>query len=292
MSVGDLIAGPFTYELNGLGVGGPTSPYSVVQIDGLGDQPDTVTADRTQLRRHGLYPGDDFLQGRTITVTLEAVATATVDFNTAVNALMAAVAPANPEAPFVFQIPGVADGIVAYSSVRPRKRAMSVSSDYTLGNIATVDLELYATDPRLYDLDYATDSTGLPSEAGGMVFPLVFPLTFGMVGTGGSMIASNDGTFASPVVFRIEGPVQNPSIENVTLGRMLALDLTIGVGDYLLIDTKTRSVLLDGTASRYPDLTADSQWFDLAPGDNELQFQADVFQTGAQLSYSFQSAWT
>ncbi|WP_181383650.1 phage tail domain-containing protein [Streptomyces sp. NWU339] len=97
--------------------------------------------------------------------------------------------------------------------------------------------------------------------------------TYGSSGTSGRLTAVNDGASPAYPVLRIDGPVTNPAIEQVTTGGVLALDATLQPGEYLIIDTRTRAVLFMGATPRRTWVRAGSTWPLLQPGANELAYR-------------------
>lgn len=277
---------------------GPDSPYDAPVIDGLAAIPELRSNDRARLRRHGELAGDDFLGGRTLTLTLAFkdpadCTEATLDqvFGQNMHALRLAFRPGEAEEPLSLQIPGVAWGAPGPVRVNCRPRRMAATIDRRWGRrVPAFAVELHATDPRIYDDAEQTGLAALPSPSGGLTFPVTPPLVFGTVSTGGTILADNAGTFPTPVQFRIDGPVTNPRVENVTLGRALQLTYTLDASEHLLIDSDTRTVMLGGTASRYSALGEAPEWFDLAPGVNEIKFSA-LTATAGTLTASWRSAW-
>lgn len=288
MATGDLVTGDWRAEFRGLALGDGSS-YDLVAVRGLLDLPDVRSADRALLRRHGLLPGDDFLGGRTVDLTLEIHADDPSSLGATLDALLVAFQVGPGEAPFVFQFPGVAGGGKRQVYARTRKRSAPMDLSFVYGT-ARVQVQLLATDPRIYDAATRTASSSLPTAGGGMNFDLVFPATFGAVSTGGAIVAMNDGTFQTSPTFRIDGPVTNPRVENLTTGEVLALAIDLAAGQYLVIDTEARTVLLGGTASRYSSLSASSSWWDLEPGRNDVTFRAST-PSEASLSMTWASAW-
>lgn len=288
MAVGDLVTGDWMLEFNSLALGGET-PYALVLAEGFVDLPGVRSSDRQVLRRHGLHPGDDFLLGREVTLTFEVYADTDADLATYVAAFQDAFRPGRSEAPLVFQFPGVAGGNKARVNVRHRGLAAPVNLEWHY-RIPRLVARLAATDPRVYANAETSASTSLPSAGGGLNFDAVADFTFGAVSTGGTITAENAGTFGTPVTFRIDGPATDPRVENLTTGESLGLDVTVADGDYLVIDTAARTVLLNGTASRYSSLVSGSSFFDLEPGENELTFRAATTTT-ATLTAAWRSAW-
>lgn len=288
MAAGDLITADWEMEYGGLLIGGDTS-YSVAQVTGLLDIPDIQSSDRQRLRRHGLIPGDDFLAGRTVTLTLEVYGADESAFNTAVEDLQAAFLPCTDEAPLHFQIPGVAGGSKRLLNCRPRRLDLPINLDFFY-RLPVATVQLVATDPLIYSATQSQEVSELPSGGGGLEFDVEFDAVFGAVSEGGTINAVNAGTFDTAPTFRIDGPVTNPRIENVTSGETLSFTGTVPDGDYLLIDTEERTVLLNGTASRYSWIDADAVWWSLAPGTNEVTFRAST-TTAATLTMTWRSAW-
>lgn len=288
MAIGDLVTADWMLEFNGLQFGG-TSPYNLLSITGLASQPGLTTSDRERLGRHGTLPGDDYLVGRSVIVELEAHATASVTFQTAMQNLLTALAPGGVEVPMVFQVPGLANGLKARIDVRPRKRDVGVTRGY-YSQMAKVIVEFYATDPRIYANDAQTSYTNLPIAGGGWTFNSTFNLSFGALSSGGQITAVNSGSFSTPLAFRIDGPCVNPRVENSTTGQSWGADITLASGEYLIVDTDTRSVLLNGTASRYSTLASTSTWWDLPVGTSFINFRAGT-STSATISLTWRSAW-
>jgi Siphovirus-type tail component, C-terminal domain len=251
------------------------SAFSIANIDGIADIPDLRINDRSRLRRHGMLPGDDFLGGRSVVVDVEVFGTNDTDFNVQVAALKQALSPGSVESPLTFKVPGVAGGGIRRLNVRPRKLALPVETKfYYRQPVASV--EFFATDPRIYDDTQQSLATGLVASVAGLTWNLSWNLNWGGASTGNSFTATNGGTFSTPFTVRFDGPVTNPSVENVTTGEKLKLSadggLVLGVGEYVELDTDARTVLLGGTASRYSKLSSDSTWFDLPPGNTTLRF--------------------
>lgn len=107
---------------------------------------------------------------------------------------------------------------------------------------------------------------------------------------------------AFPVVrafgpFGIEGSAADETeIGNVTTGKTLVLaGLGISVGDYLEIDFRRKTILVNSLAdqSRYQYLTfPDSAWWTLAPGVNEVSFRPNTFSGNANAVVYWRDAYS
>lgn len=281
------ITGNKQVEFNGLLLDG-SAGYEIQEITGLAGYPDVRTADQPLLARHGLHPGVDLFGGRSIQLTVVVHAEDEQAFADAVRALRTAFVP-TITGTLTFQLAGVADDQPARVTARCRELALPMRSDWWAG-YGLAGIELFATDPLIYSETEHELSTTLPESPEGLTWPLSWPLTWGAVSAAGTIVADNDGSFNAPVVLRIDGPVTDPRIENLTVGRTIELDMTLAEGEFVVIDTKARTVLLAGTANRYSNLTPDNQWWDLAPGANEITFRAST-PDEALLTVTWRSAW-
>jgi hypothetical protein len=275
---------PYQWEYAGLVIGDGTA-YDIVVVRGVDDLPEFRTSDTERPSDHGLFPGRDLAGGRTIEIELEIGGASEAAFRANVNAFVTATVIRDTEAPLSFRLPSLGDRRI---NCRPRRRVVPVDVPYTLRNGAAV-VQFVATDPRIYDNTETVLSTAAATSGGGRTYNRTYPLTYAAGGTGGNLTATNTGNFPTRPVLTITGPSTSPRVENVTAGKHLLFDLTLGVGDFLVVDLDARTILLGGTASRYSSLAAGSSWWDLAPGDNLLKFtSADSMGT---LEVRYRSAW-
>src|SRR5436190_22227425 len=277
-----------TIAYNGLAL--DTYPYALDTLEGLFGSPEIVSSDLPRVSRSGMVAGTDYYRGRTVTITVNVYADDATTFNTAVaNLGRAFAAPLATPLPLSFTIPGISDGLAAILNLRPRK----LSAPYAVGTIggrsAQVAVELYATDPLIYSAAETVAAIGLSTSGVGLQFNLTFNLSFGGATSFGGAVLLNSGSATAPAVIRINGPVTNPTVRNVTTGQSLNLTTTLVAGEFVNLDTSARTVMLNGTADRYSLLTT-PQWWGLVPGLNEIRYFADV--TVASISIvTYRSAW-
>lgn len=288
---GELIDGDFQIEWRGIRMGGPGDAIGVTSMSGFGDLPGVNVADRDRLRAHGLTAGDDFLGGRTVTADLRLDSTTLEEVRLATERLANSLTPGEGETPLVVQIPGVAGGRKVRLLARARAKALPVQLGYEIGDV-TAAIMWEATDPRLYDAEDTVQSVGLPSGGGGLDVPVEVPASLTAQTESGSITVVNAGNFSSPWSARIDGPALNPVIRNVTTGLSIGFTIDLADGEWLDVDTAgARSVLLNGTSSRYYTITPGSTWWDMEPGQTELAFRASTTTTAA-LTVTSRSAWT
>lgn len=159
--------------------------------------------------------------------------------------------------------------------------------------VAAWQIQLAAPDPLRYATAAQAANCGLATTSGGLAFPLVFPLDFGVGAGGGTLLLTNSGNTSTWPTWTITGPVTDPVILNTTTGERLAFSgLTIDAGQTLTLDTDARTVMLQGVASRRGKLTANSSWFPLRRGSTPIAFQASTYDVSANLAAAWRSAWS
>lgn len=255
-----------TVELRGLIMG--TGTVYDVQVNGTNwrSVPDLRSNPLPRAGRHGTQAGQDLLGGRRFPITVQIVAATMAEALDAEGALAAAWAPSDVDLPIV-----ITDDNGAW---RMTGRPQMADPDLEFADVGLITSEcrFLATDPIRYSDTASSDSTTFPAGGVGFTFPFTFPLAFGTSGAGGRILADNTGRAAVPWTATITGPWTNPTITHVGLSRTLTVNVTLGAGDVLTVDSKSRSILLGGTASRYSSLVQPASWFDLDPGVNEIRF--------------------
>ncbi|MFJ4918146.1 phage distal tail protein [Streptomyces sp. NPDC088726] len=251
---------------------GPGSRYHVTAVTGLDDMPDIRAEDINRPDQHGDYTSPDTTGARIIQLGLGLRGDTPDDLRALTLALRAATQPQRQPAPLRF----LDQDTLLYGKVRQRALPYDAENLWSTGTAA---LELYCADPYLYSLEEHTASTSEYSPAAGRTYPLVYVgagRTYGDAGTSGRLTAVNSGASPAYPVLRIDGPVANPSIEQVTTGGSITLDATLQPGEYLIIDTRTRAILLMGTSPRRTWLRAGSQWPLLQPGSNVIAYRGSA----------------
>ena len=138
----------------------------------------------------------------------------------------------------------------------------------------------------------STDSSSLSTDgAGGITFPLTFPIVF-TPSSGGTLVVTNTGTATEYPILRLYGSISTATILNQTSGGQLAFTGSIADGDYLEIDLFERSILLNGVTNRANLLdVANSEWFGLATGASTLRVTCGSFGVNAKLRALTHSAF-
>lgn len=270
---------------NGLTMG--SAPYGIAKMTGFHEAPDVRAADQMRARSHGQWANIDYLGGRTITASI--IVTAPHPASATWQALsQALVAGQAAETTLTATLPGVASGTVVQVGARVRRLSLPVDLDYSVG-VGRAEVEWHCTDPRIYSATQQNLSVTQATSSGGLVLPALAPLAFAGTASGGQVVATNAGEFGAPWTAVISGPVTTPRIENVTTGQVLTFNGSLASGETLTVSSLDRTVLLNGTASRYSWLSAGSSWFDLPAGDSTIRF-AGVSGSGS-MTLTFRSVW-
>lgn len=148
-----------------------------------------------------------------------------------------------------------------------------------------------AQDPTLYAIGEQSGQASLGLGTRGRSYPRNYPWRYGSgVGAPG-FIVRNDGCRRTFLRCTISGPVENPIIVNGLTFEKLELRLTLSGTDYLDIDMRECTVLLNGTVSRYYNLTADSTWWACGPGDTPVYYENRGPLTASTMTARWRSAW-
>lgn len=161
--------------------------------------------------------------------------------------------------------------------------------------ISQVELAFACLDPRIYSgVEELRENLPLPQQSGGLTFPTTFPVKFGGVYSGGSVQLEQLGRYrrGAAMTITITGPVVQPRITladpDGTL-HSLRLKSTLGVGEFMVLDTGTETAYLQGTAARLNEVYGD--WPLLKRGLSELSWMAAEHSPTARLAVRWRHVW-
>lgn len=259
----------FEYQTTPALLLGPTTALGITEARGFDELPNVRTSDTPRPADHGLFAGRDFAGGRVVELDLTITGTTDLAFRASVQSLADATVFRQDELPLVFRLPGYTAN--RRVNCRPRRRSLPDNWDL-VHRAGRATLQFVATDPRIFTDAETVLTTAAATAGGGRVYNRVYNLTYAAGGTGGTLIATNEGNFETRPRLKITGPCDTPKIENVTASKFLQINVNVAAGDFLEIDTDARTILLNGTASRYSSLSSDSSWWVLDPGSSSLKF--------------------
>lgn len=208
---------------------------------------------------------------RTIEINGTIYATPTTVFDL-LDDLKANFAPNTISQPFYFQMPTQEPRMVLCKSLGIK---YDLNSAIRLSTTA-FQIVLKAYDPTIYSTAvHSTSQSLMAATQDGRGYSRAYPLTYGGTTTTGIFIVNNGGNRPVGGIITIPGPVTNPQVLSDTDGgKFLQIQISLSSTDHLDVDLGSRTILLNGTANRRNQLTSDSQWFRLLPGDNALRYSA------------------
>lgn len=271
-------------EYNGLSFG-PGSDVHVAGMEGVEDLPPVRSTDVLRANDEGSFLGSDYLGSREVVMTYHLIADNQEDYEVIRDLFKAAMVPSTS-----VEIPLKIYGSTKRINCRVRRRNVPVFCD-KIQDYTTAIVQFVASDPRLYSESESSQTVGLPTSSGGLDIPADVPWVLGAASSGGIITAVNEGNFPTLPIAVITGPADNPRLENVTQGKTVQFNLSLGASDTLTIDFAAHSVLLNGTASRRSTMTSSSQWWDLQPGTSTIRFNANAYDPSSSVLLTWRSSW-
>ena len=125
---------PYSFAFNGFVFGGASSPYQILSVDGLKALPSLRVQDSDRGYQDGTISGRDFLNARTVIMTIQIMSGNGLSAQANYNLLQAALQPQQSgTSPLQFQL-SVGDNF-QYVNARVRRAMATVDPDYTYGKI-------------------------------------------------------------------------------------------------------------------------------------------------------------
>lgn len=244
----------------------PTDPDyvgMVKEITGL-DSPEVRENAENLIQMDGGIHGDFFYGRRPIVITGMLLNPASVDErNRRMTKLMRASNAMRADATLSWVLDGGYEQMVRVRRHQPLRIEGAWQKSF--------QCSLVAADPRIYGIDFK--QVNLSTSAA-------------------QVTAANLGNFPTNPQMVFYGPAENPSIWDFSSGHHMKFNITLGTDDYLVVDTVTRTVLLNNETNRYGSLVfEESTWFSLEPGDNDLRFQYDSAGSEAGIAIQWRDAW-
>lgn len=236
------------------------------------------TSDQARSGANGYVVGRDLLGKHTSTIQAYLLGDTEAELGDRIDAWKAACAYASDEL--------VTVRLCAFGRTRRRVGRFRIPGDVSTPHARTDyfaigSAQFEALDPLTYGDDLQSDSTQRRQDGAGFAVPFDVPFDL-PASVGGSFTITNAGNVAAPWTARLDGPLTYPEITHLESGRRLSLAFSanggvdLATGEYLDLDSASRSVLLNGTADRRTQLTIDSTWWDLDPGANTFELAADA----------------
>jgi hypothetical protein len=240
----------------------------VDRVSGL-DSPEYRLSQRDHEGVDGGYVDAEFVQARTIVIEGTLYADP-LDADAVCDSLRYNYRPVKDVLPFYYKHPNKPIRLV-YG--KPQGVRYDVDNLRREGKTA-IQMTILCPDPYIYDAVLQQGFFGrIVYQGSGHGFNHGFNLSFGGdIGDPGGLEVFNGGNRNAYPVITVFGPVTNPVISESSSGRHIGLDLTLGVGEYVEIDTRRHRVTLNGMVSRRNKVTIGSRWPYVKPGASAFTF--------------------
>jgi len=260
-----VVTTSYSFSFNGLTFGGAGSPYQIQSVDGLEGLPQLRTQDDNRGYSDGMFSGQDFLAGRTITITFNTFATAGGNSaQTNFNLIQAKLLPQQSgTTPLYFILPPSGE---QFANARVRGLRTTVDANYSYGYI-TSQVEFFCPDPKYYDSTLQTASM-VVSNPLGRTYDRVYNLVYGSGSYATTTSILNNGWATTYPTITIVGPITNPIIGSTTQNAFLQFTGTYTNTDSLVIDLQNKLVTLNGASAR--NLLSSGTWFSAPSGTSQF----------------------
>ena len=188
--------------------------------------------------------------------------------------------------PFYFQHPNIGVRTIFAKSLGVR---YDIDTLRRTGK-CSVQIQLKAEDPSIYGPEIVI-SAGLAAPSSGRGYNKSYNYGYGItLGSSGALVCNNIGNKPAKASFHLVNVV-NPTIVSDTTNNLLEFNISIQGSDFIDVDLRNRTVLLNGTANRRGTLTGGSRWFLLQPGINNVRLLGTALVGTPQLTATFRPAY-
>lgn len=287
---GDLITGDGQLEYNNYLLGDNIVTF-MESINGWDDLPPVDSSNSLRPASHGAWVGKKLVGQRVITWTGRISTAVRSDWEATIKALRDAFVPPVGTEELTIVVRTRNETRMAFGTLSQRQIPIDYAYSY-YG--AKVTLQFECSDPRLYSLgEHSQFISTPPVVASGLIYPLVYPLSYGTEVPPNTLMINNLGNAPSPITLNFVGPMTNPTLINSTTGEQLGFEIVLTGDDTLTVNTRLGTVLLNGTADRLYTRTLTSSpilGFDMAAGINEFQIIAEDWDEGSGVEIIYRDA--
>lgn len=258
----------YQFSFAGQAFGGAGSPYQILSVDGLEGLPEIRNQDDNRGYNDGMFTGQDFLSGRTISIIFNTFGSGATSAQTNFNTIQQALLPQRSgTTPLYFKLPTAAGD--QFVNARVRALQTTIDPNYTYGYI-TSQVTFFCPDPNIYDTTLQSGSLVLGTGLG-RTYNRIYNLLYNSGASSPAFTLNNAGWATTYPTITFNGPITNPIVGNVTQGYYLFFNATIVDVDSVVIDTYNKAVTLNGSPARNLLLNT-SKWFSASPGNNKIYF--------------------
>lgn len=248
------------------------SKYLITGISGWDDMPELVSGSAVRPRRHGMWPGGLLATKRVVVIDLEILADPENENTTtaAMKELRKAMALDDTEHELLMDL----DYDSGEEAITARVTSVLFPIGKGYGRQRSASIEFTASDPRRYVARWNSKSFGTRTRSVIPSYPIKYPKGYAQYGKPGDLTVINEGHIDTPPIFRIRGPIQNPSITITDSKgtRKMAFDAFVPAGKELVIDVQNGTAK-QGSNSFYGDTRgALLEDMTLRPGSSTIHF--------------------
>ena len=258
----------YSFAFNDYVFGGAGSVHQVLDVQGLEALSAIRNQDDNRGYSDGMFSGNDFLAGRTITITMLTLGDGSHNAQYYYNLLQAALLPqTSGTTPLQFQLSNA--GTLQRVNARVRANMATVDPDYTYGYIKS-QVTFFCPDPRYYD-DTLRTATMAVTNPPGRTYNRVYPLLYGGGSSSSTTTINNAGWATTYPQITFNGPITNPTLGNTTQSKYVTISGTYTNTDSVIVDLDSKLITVNGVGAR--NLLANtSNWFSAQPGNNSFYF--------------------
>jgi hypothetical protein len=158
-------------------------------------------------------------------------------------------------------------GTLQRVNARVRQNRTLVDPDYTYGYIKS-QYTFFCADPRYYD-DTLQTGTIQPGQALGRTYNRIYNLVYGGGSAATTTAVTNNGWATTYPVITLTGPINSPTLGNLTQGNYITNSGNYTNTDTIVIDLDSKLITLNGATARNL-ITGGSNWFSAPPGTNQF----------------------
>ena len=152
-----------------------------------------------------------------------------------------------------------------FINARVRVNVTSVDPDYTYGFIKS-QYSFFCPDPKYYDNTLNTASITISTSLG-RTYNRVYNLTYGGGSSAITTSVVNSGWATTYPTITINGPINNPTVGNLTQGSYITINGSYTNTDVIVVNLDSKLITVNGVSARNL-LAGNSTWFSAQVGTN------------------------
>lgn len=276
----------YSFSFNGLTFGGASSPHQILSVDGLEGLPEIRNQDDNRGYNDGMFSGQDFLGGRTISIIINTFGSGGNSAQQNLNALQQALMyQQTGTQPLYFLLP---PNTTQFINARVRGFRSSIDPNYTYGYIVS-QIDFFCPDPKYYDNTLQTATLQI-SAPPGREYNRTYNLTYGFGSLTTLTNITNSGWVTTYPQIVINGPATNIIIGNTTTNNLLYFTgLTLAPSDIMNIDLYNKLITINGLPAR--NVLTSGTWFAAPVGTSQYYLFATNVGSGTTATVTWRNAY-